>query len=58
MFKGLRSKKAPECGDLVAHGGGCVAVEVVSDDVDLPYVDEEMERKYARLQYRTFMLNR
>lgn len=56
MCNGLRSKNAPECGDLVAHGGGSVAVVVVSDEVDLPYAWEGMERKYARLQYRTFML--
>lgn len=52
MWRELRSKKEPVCGDRIVHGsGGGVSFDELS-----ACVSEECERKKARLQYRRFMV--
>src|ERR1700755_1778219 len=54
MFSGLRSKKAPECGDLMVHGSTTGASFSFDESA---CVVEDMERKKARLKYRSFIVS-
>ena len=55
MWRPLRSKKEPVCGERIVHGAGS-DFGVSSEAVYAEEGEGERERKKARLKYRRFII--